>query len=131
MAQWEHLGCGTVHEAGPVPPANCGHCSDRWSRAQAPPGWRRVGTAPRAQPRGQRRRPISAAKRARIYRRDGHRCVACGTGEDLTLDHRLPIAKGGGDDDSNFQTMCAPCNLAKSDSTAVVEIDAIETGSGR
>jgi 5-methylcytosine-specific restriction endonuclease McrA len=120
MAQWEHLGCGTVHEAGPFPPTDCEECRHHWSQAQTPPGWRRVGTAPRSQPRGRRRRPISAAKRARIYRRDGHRCLICGAGEDLTLDHRVPIARGGGDHDSNLQTMCATCNLAKSDSMAAV-----------
>jgi 5-methylcytosine-specific restriction endonuclease McrA len=120
MAQWEHLGCGTVHEAGPFPPADCEHCYRHRPRAQAPPGWRRVGTAPRSQPRGRRRRQISAAKRARVHRRDGDRCVACGAGEELTLDHRVPIAKGGGDHESNLQTMCATCNLAKSDSLAAV-----------
>ena len=120
MAQWEHLGCGTVHEAGPFPPTDCEECRHHRSQAQAPPGWRRVGTAPRSQPRRKRRRPISPAKRARVYRRDGHRCVACGAGEDLTLDHRVPIARGGGDHDSNLQTMCATCNLTKSDSMAAL-----------
>jgi 5-methylcytosine-specific restriction endonuclease McrA len=120
MAQWEHLGCGTVHEAGPFPPADCEERSHHRSRARSPLGWRRVGTAPRSRLGGKRRRSISALKRARVYRRDGHRCVTCGAGEDLTLDHRVPIARGGGDHDSNLQTMCATCNLAKSDSTAAV-----------
>lgn len=54
-------------------------------------------------------------KRQRIYERDGHRCVECGTSERLTLDHIIPRSKGGTDSDDNLQTMCEPCNWAKAD----------------
>jgi 5-methylcytosine-specific restriction endonuclease McrA len=55
-------------------------------------------------------------QRERIYERDGHRCVSCGTDENLTLDHRIPKSRGGPSTDDNLQTMCAPCNQAKADS---------------
>jgi 5-methylcytosine-specific restriction endonuclease McrA len=50
-----------------------------------------------------------------VYERDGHRCIRCGTSENLTLDHRIPIAKGGSDEASNLQTMCERCNFSKGD----------------
>jgi 5-methylcytosine-specific restriction endonuclease McrA len=55
-------------------------------------------------------------RRERIYERDGYRCVECGTDENLTLDHRIPKSRGGSNEDSNLQTMCAACNQAKADS---------------
>lgn len=34
--------------------------------------------------------------------------------EGYHLDHRIPVAKGGGNDRRNIQLLCAPCNLSKS-----------------
>lgn len=59
------------------------------------------------------RRRISKTKRARVYARDGHACRYCGAAEDLTIDHRVPIASGGTNRRSNLVTACQPCNLAK------------------
>lgn len=56
---------------------------------------------------------MKPAKRARIYERDGNRCVDCGSDKDLTLDHIRPVSHGGGDEDANLQTLCSPCNNAK------------------
>lgn len=53
------------------------------------------------------------AAQDRIFRRDGYRCLRCGSGYKLTLDHILPCANGGGSDDWNLQTLCRPCNLWK------------------
>jgi hypothetical protein len=119
MAQWEHRGCGTIREAGPIPPRECDVCSVRGVRPDLEPGWTRVGTVPRTQKRRPRRTTISASKRSRVYERDGHRCVECRARENLTLDHRVPIAKGGGNEESNLQTMCERCNLSKSDFATV------------
>ena len=33
--------------------------------------------------------------RHRIYKRDGHKCVYCGTSKQLTIDHVIPKSKGG------------------------------------
>lgn len=53
--------------------------------------------------------------RQRVYERDGHRCVQCGTDSDLTLDHIKPRSRGGKTVMENLQTMCKPCNGAKAD----------------
>lgn len=45
------------------------------------------------------------AVRRRVLRRDRNRCVFCGE-VSKTVDHRLPVAWGGGDDLDNLQTMC-------------------------
>lgn len=67
------------------------------------------------------RSKMSKAKRFRILRRDSFRCRLCGRGVDdaegltLQVDHRMPIAKGGTDDEENLWTLCDECNGAKSD----------------
>lgn len=43
----------------------------------------------------------------------GSRCVKCGSGDRLEMDHVLPIFAGGTNDDSNAQTLCQACNQAK------------------
>lgn len=48
-----------------------------------------------------------------VYRRDGHACVACGSGENLSLDHIWPWSKGGDDNHDNLQTLCRSCNSSK------------------
>ncbi len=63
-------------------------------------------------PTQQARLSISRAQRRRVYARDGHRCVDCGTSDDLTLDHIVPLAlevKRNYRDDE-LATRCRPCN---------------------
>ena len=36
-------------------------------------------------------------------------------GVTLHIDHIIPVSKGGTDELSNLQTLCADCNLNKSD----------------
>jgi hypothetical protein len=55
----------------------------------------------------------SNGQRERIYERDGHRCVLCGSTDDLTLDHIYPRALAGDDNDDNLRTLCRPCNSEK------------------
>lgn len=59
------------------------------------------------------RKEVPLAYRHFIYQRDGHRCVTCGTDQDLSIDHILPVSKGGTNDLANLQTMCRPCNSRK------------------
>lgn len=62
---------------------------------------------------------VSLSKRTRfeIFKRDGFRCAYCGadpTQRALHVDHVIPLAEGGTDDDANLITSCADCNLGKS-----------------
>ncbi len=58
------------------------------------------------------RKRIPKARRARIYERDGHACLRCGSHRKLTLDHVVPIAQGGTNAESNLQTLCEGCNCS-------------------
>jgi len=82
-------------------------------------------------------------KKLRIFANKGTKCPSCGlegtlialerqpnattyhfniygVGEDgveiqFTLDHIIPRARGGSNDESNLQPMCEPCNVRKAD----------------
>lgn len=43
----------------------------------------------------------------------GHRCVYCGTTENLTADHMIPLARGGSNWPANLVPACDPCNKSK------------------
>lgn len=58
---------------------------------------------------------VGRCKRHAIYLRDGYKCVYCGKGKDLTLDHIIPNIQNGNSDSSNLVTACAKCNVKKSD----------------
>lgn len=70
-------------------------------------------------------RPLSfiraAAKRAmrKLALRDcGQRCVYCAIALDqrsATIDHVVPLARGGAQDPSNLVAACGPCNRLKGD----------------
>lgn len=65
-----------------------------------------------------KRKTITQKKRLSIFERDGFKCVFCGIGSDeskITIDHIIPVVKGGSDDKENLQTLCDKCNSAKSD----------------
>jgi len=54
--------------------------------------------------------------RLRILARCGFTCQHCGANLfeiEPHIDHIVPLAKGGTNDESNLQALCAPCNLAK------------------
>jgi 5-methylcytosine-specific restriction endonuclease McrA len=41
------------------------------------------------------------------------KCAHCRTSQKLTVDHIIPLARGGAHDISNFQCLCAKCNREK------------------
>src|SRR5262245_59983959 len=58
---------------------------------------------------------ITAKQRRRIFRRDDFTCCYCRFRKDaidLHVDHRIPKALGGSDEDSNLVTACYGCNTA-------------------
>lgn len=58
---------------------------------------------------------VSNKMRFSIYDRDGYRCVKCGRrSDDLEIDHKIPISKGGKSTYDNLQTLCKRCNMNKS-----------------
>lgn len=61
-----------------------------------------------------RRVPLS---RTNIYKRDGFRCVYCGSSRHLTVDHVVPKSQGGKDVWENLVTACQRCNIKKGNRT--------------
>lgn len=53
----------------------------------------------------------------RIYKRDGNKCVYCGSSKNLTIDHVLPRSRGGNNGWLNLATSCITCNLRKGNKT--------------
>lgn len=43
-----------------------------------------------------------------------YQCANCGTSEDLTIDHIIPISRGGTNTSDNVQPLCKSCNSRKS-----------------
>ena len=66
--------------------------------------------------------PEWKAARLECLERDGYACVECGATEDLEVDHIVPLSVVLADEETaylatdldNLQTLCKPCNGAKS-----------------
>jgi len=56
---------------------------------------------------------IKRQQRINIYERDGNKCVKCGSMENLTIDHIIPLSEGGTHYHTNLQTLCWICNQKK------------------
>lgn len=70
-------------------------------------------------PQHERRSPTTDALRDPAYRRARRRmlpasCVYCGEPA-TTLDHVIPVAAGGTNDDNNLVPACGNCNSSKAD----------------
>jgi len=61
------------------------------------------------------REPIPEDVRFAVWRRDGGKCVKCGSQKKLEFDHIIPVSKGGSNTERNIQLLCEHCNREKSD----------------
>jgi hypothetical protein len=59
------------------------------------------------------RPPIPEEVRIAVWRRDGGRCVRCGSQRNLEFDHVIPVALGGSHTARNLQLLCETCNREK------------------
>jgi hypothetical protein len=59
-------------------------------------------------------RVIPSVVKQSVWKRDGGKCVQCGSSENLHFDHIIPFSKGGTSHRAeNIQILCAKHNLAK------------------
>ena len=63
------------------------------------------------------RRPrIAGDVKQDLYRRQGGRCMYCGTRQRMDLmdvDHKIPLSRGGSNGRRNLQLLCRTCNARK------------------
>lgn len=64
------------------------------------------------------REPIADEVKTFVWKRDGGRCVRCGSQQRLEFDHVIPLALGGGNTARNLQLLCETCNREKGASLA-------------
>jgi 5-methylcytosine-specific restriction endonuclease McrA len=48
-----------------------------------------------------------------VWRRDGGRCVRCGTQEGVWFDHVVPVWEGGSLAEQNIRLLCEHCRREK------------------
>ncbi len=64
------------------------------------------------------RRKIEPHEKRKIYERQNGLCAYCGRSRNIkymTVDHIIPLSKGGTDDLDNLQCTCKACNRLKDD----------------
>jgi len=63
------------------------------------------------------KRAVSERTKVMVLNRDGWKCQLCGfktkTRAFLHIDHKVALARGGTNEISNLQVLCAECNLKK------------------
>lgn len=70
---------------------------------------------------------ITSSQWQQLCERYGYRCLSCGrTDLPLTLDHVVPLARGGSHSIENAQPLCQPCNSRKS--ARVIDYRLVEVG---
>lgn len=63
---------------------------------------------------------LSAQDIADIRALQGDRCAECQRKVKLTIDHIVPVSKGGTGNRRNIQLLCGPCNSSKKDADPIV-----------
>lgn len=57
--------------------------------------------------------PLTVEEWMDILKKSGFKCSVCGSSNDLTMDHLIPISKGGLHTKSNIGVKCRKCNSSK------------------
>ncbi len=76
---------------------------------------------------------VSGSTRSAVVARDGLVCQYCHLGlslDSVTIDHRTPVSRGGGDELANLCVACAPCNTRKGASTVEEWLRLLAGGTG-
>ncbi len=111
---------------------DCAYCGDSFETNRSRSKYCSKICAKRSEPKSDRKRARMAGvayepvDRAAVFMRDGWRCQICGcrtpaklrgTMHDKapTLDHRIPVSRGGAHTYDNVQCACRRCNSLKSD----------------
>lgn len=79
------------------------HYKEKASEIPAPPGRQNAIVAT----------GVTRTQRARIFERDGYRCAECSAEDSLSIDHIIPVSRGGDSSDANLKTLCMSCNTKK------------------
>ena len=58
---------------------------------------------------------VSNLLREQVFIRDNNSCLKCDAVNNLSIDHIVPLAKGGTNEIDNLQTLCGKCNSSKGD----------------
>jgi 5-methylcytosine-specific restriction endonuclease McrA len=83
-------------------------------------------TKPRVHSASKRRSGIGPARRSYLAGRDGDRCFYClKSGIVLTVDHVIPVARGGRSTLDNLVLACTRCNSSKRD---LLPMEAVAAG---
>ena len=56
---------------------------------------------------------FTAREWAELVEACGGRCLRCGVLDDLTVDHVIPLGRGGSNAIENIQPLCSECNSIK------------------
>jgi len=65
-----------------------------------------------------KRSPLPVKLRYKILNRDRYTCMSCGArapNVELEVDHKIPVSRGGTDEENNLTTRCFNCNRGKGD----------------
>ena len=68
------------------------------------------------------------AERQAKFARLGNVCFYCGVAQELTIDHDIPLVRGGTDDIANILPACRSCNSRKNKRTATEFLNHQRTG---
>lgn len=92
-----------------MPSRPCLTCGTLSAKSYCPEHQPKTKT-PDTHPRRMRSKSEYKTNRKRALIRDGYQCRQCGSEDNLTVDHFIPLAKGGGNEIDNLWTLCKTCH---------------------